>query len=139
MKRRGAEAQRTDEVFVDQSLSRKVIGAAIEVHRTLGPGFAESVYDRALCVELELRQIPFRRQVPVVAEYKGHCVGRSQLDLLVDERLVVELKAVEALMPVHRAQLLSYLRVVRCQVGLLINFNVEALREGVRRIVLSDP
>src|SRR3989337_4468500 len=81
-------------------LAHRVIGAAIEVHRLLGPGFLESVYEEALCVELELRSIPFKRQAVVAVEYKGHQVGESRLDLLVDDVLILELKAVDALSPV---------------------------------------
>ena len=87
-------------IFFGPDLTSLVIGAAIEVHRVLGPGFLESVYEHALCIELESRNVPFRRQVPIVLQYKAQLVGRSQLDLLVADRLIVELKAVEALAPV---------------------------------------
>ena len=120
-------------------LSRKVIGAAIEVHRTLGPGFLESVYESALCVELQHLGIPFVRQVPVELGYRGVSVGESRLDLLVDRRLVLELKAVEKLLALHEQQLLSYLKVTGLRVGLLINFNVEVLTRGVRRVVYDPP
>ena len=90
-----------------------------------------------MCVELALRGIPFLRQVLVAVDYKGHPVGESRLDLLVGSSLVVELKAVEALAPVHSAQMISYLRATGHHLGLLINFNVPLLKEGVRRIVLS--
>src|SRR5512134_2947555 len=89
-------------------LAHAVIGAAIEVHRLLGPGYVEAVYEEALCVELRLRGIPFMRQVTVPVDYKGHPVGEGRLDLLVGDLLVVELKAVEALAPVHSAQVISY-------------------------------
>jgi GxxExxY protein len=118
-------------------LARIVIAAALEVHRALGPGFPESVYEQALAVELQLRDVPFQRQVPVSVTYKGIQVGDGRLDLLVDDRLVVELKAVENLAPVHVAQVLSYLRACRRSLGLLITFNVRQLRQGLRRIVLS--
>src|SRR5436309_1504499 len=91
-------------------VAHAVIGAAIEVHRTLGAGFLESVYEEALCVELQLRGNPFQRQVPVGVEYKGQRVGESRLDLLVGEMLIVKLKAVDALAPTHTAQVLSYLK-----------------------------
>ena len=119
-------------------LAHDVIGAAIEVHRILGPGFLESVYEQSLCVELELRGIPFMQQYPVALLYKGHSVGDQRLDLLVDNRLVVELKAVSELLPVHQAQIISYLKATGCQLGLLMNFNVTILKEGVRRVVLSS-
>jgi len=96
------------------------------------------VYEHALCIELESRNVPFRRQVPIVLQYKAQLVGRSQLDLLVADRLIVELKAVEALAPVHSIQLLSYLRAARCPLGLVINFNVPVLRDGIRRMACSD-
>jgi GxxExxY protein len=112
-----------------------VIGAAIEVHRALGPGFLESLYEEALCVELTLRDIKFARQVPVAVDYKGHRIGESRLDLLIDGIVVVELKAVDALAPIHTAQVISYLKATGCRMGLLINFNVRRLANGVRRII----
>ena len=124
----------------DEDLDRRaadVIDAAVEVHRVLGPGFLESVYDRALCVELGLRNLPFRRQVPVAVGYKGHEVGESCLDLLVADRLVVELKAVDALAPIHWVQVRSYLKATRCELGLLINFNVPLRLRGIRRVILT--
>ena len=104
----------------------------------LGPGFLESVYEEALCVELALRGIHFLRQVLVAVDYKGHPVGESRLDLLIEGTLVVELKAVDALAPVHSAQMISYLRATGHHLGLLINFNVPLLKDGVKRIVLSS-
>jgi len=118
-------------------LAHGVIGAAIEVHRLLGPGFLELVYEEALCVELGLRRIPFIRQAALGVDYKGHAVGEGRLDLLVGDALVVELKAVDALAPIHSAQLLSYLKATGYQLGLLINFNVPILRNGIKRVVLS--
>lgn len=112
-----------------------VIGAAIEVHRVLGPGFLESVYEEALAVELEARGIALRRQVPVEVDYKGRRIGLARLDLLVEDRVVVELKTAERLTPVHLAQVLSYLKATRLRCGLLINFNVPALRLGIQRVV----
>ncbi len=119
-------------------LARAVIGAAIEVHRHLGPGYLEAVYEEALCVELERRRIRYSRQHPIAVAYKGHCVGESRLDLLVGDGFVVELKAVDALVPIHTAQLMSYLKATGCQLGLLINFNVPALRQGIKRVVLNN-
>ena len=118
-------------------LAHAVIGAAIEVHRVLGPGFLEEVYERALCVELRLRGIPFERQKPTKVEYKGEYVGEGRLDLLVDDRLVVELKAVREAAPIHTAIVLSYLKAIDRRLALLINFKVPRLRDGIRRIVLS--
>ena len=118
-------------------LAHAVIGAAIEVHRDLGPGYLESVYENALCVELELRGIPFARQHAVSVDYEGHDVGMGKIDILVDGILVVELKAVEALLPVHVAQVISYLKVVGSKLGLLLNFNAAVMKNGVKRVVLS--
>jgi len=117
-------------------LAHAVIGAAIEVHRTLGPGFLEAVYENALAIELELRGVPFRRQLPKVVQYKGHNVGEGRLDLLVGDVLLVELKAVEELAPVHTAQVLSYLKARQIHLGLLINFNVAVLKDGIKRVIL---
>jgi GxxExxY protein len=122
-----------ESVYTD--LSKAIIGAAIEVHRTLGPGFLESVYEMALAVELEHLGIPFLRQVPVELGYRGRPVGEGRIDMIVDRKIVVELKAVEKLLPLHEQQLLSYLKVTGHRVGLLINFNVEVLNRGVRRVV----
>ena len=117
-------------------LSYKVIGCAIEVHRTLGPGLLESVYEKALLHELTLNNIPVRSQVAVKANYKGLDVGEGlRLDLLVDEQLIVELKSVDDFKPVHHRQLLTYLKLMNKQLGLLINFNVCNLTDGVKRIV----
>jgi len=118
-------------------LARTVIGAAIEVHRHLGPGYLEGVYEEALAVELRLRGVLFERQKAIAVTYKGHNVGEGRVDLLVGDELLVELKAVEALAPIHKAQLLSYLKAMGCHLGLLINFNVPVLRAGVQRVVLS--
>jgi len=118
-------------------LARLVIGAAIEVHRQLGPGLLESVYEEALCIEFDLRKIPFSRQPGVGISYKGRSVGKGKLDLLVGERLIVELKSVERLAPIHSAQMISYLRMTNRTLGLLINFNVPYLKEGIKRVVVS--
>ena len=116
----------------------EVVAAAIEVHRVLGPGFLESAYEHALCVEFGLRNIWYRRQVPLSVEYKGHLVGESCLDLLVADRLVVELKAIEQLAPIHWGQVRSYLKATGCALGLLINFNVPVLLRGVQRVILTS-
>jgi len=118
-------------------LARAVIGAAIEVHRILGPGFLESIYEEALCVELRLRSIPFQRQVPVGIVYKGVEIGQNRLDLVVAGSLIVELKTVEKLAPIHDAKSISYLKATGHHLALLINFNVMVLKDGIKRIVLS--
>ena len=118
-------------------LARLTIGAAIEVHRQLGPGLLEGVYQNALCIEFGLRGISFSLQPRVGISYKGHPVGKGRLDLLVGNRLIIELKAVERLAPIHSAQMISYLRMTKRTLGLLINFNVPVLKEGIKRVVLS--
>lgn len=117
-------------------LTERVIGAAIEVHRHLGPGFLESIYEKALCFELEQRGVPFQQQVPISVDYKGQPVGEGRLDLLIEGRLVIELKAIDDLAPIHTAQMLSYLRTLGHKLGLLIKFNVPVLNQGIRRIIL---
>ena len=119
------------------SLAHAVIGAAIEVHRTLGPGFLENVYEEALSVELALRSIAFERQRLVDLVYKGVPIATHRLDLLVGHRLVVELKAVDGLAPVHFSQMISYLNATRLTLGLLINVAVPILKHGIHRVVRS--
>ncbi len=121
------------------TLATATIGAAIEVHRILGPGYLESVYEEALAFELSLRKIPFERQKIVGVDYKGKDVGEGRLDIFVDKRLVVELKAVDAFVPIHSAQVISYLKATKLPLGLLINFNVPLLKNGIKRIVLTSP
>ena len=119
-------------------LSYQVIGAAMEVHRALGPGLLESAYEECLCKELELRGLPFERQRPLPVTYKGlHLDAGYRIDVLVENRIVLELKAVETLLPIHEAQLLTYLKLGGWQLGLLINFNVEVLKDGIRRRVVG--
>jgi GxxExxY protein len=119
------------------ALAHKVIGAAIEVHRVLGPGYLESVYEEALAHEFSLNNIPYERQVKVKVAYKEHSVGEGRLDLLVANILPVELKAVDALAPIHQAQIISYLKMTGLQLGLLINFNVTLLKQGIKRVIFS--
>jgi GxxExxY protein len=120
------------------ALAASVIGAALEVHRALGPGFVEAMYQNALCIELARRQIPFRQQVPVGVAYRGVAIGEHRLDLLVDEKLIVELKAIEALGMVHAIQVRSYLKATGLTLGLLLNFNVPVLKLGIKRVILSE-
>ena len=117
------------------ALAHSVIGAAIEVHERLGPGLDEGLYHRGLCVELRLRQIPFGQNVEVPVLYKGEEVGKRFLDLLVGGRLVVELKAVEQLTPLHSAQLRTYLKITHLPLGLLINLNTCILKDGIKRVI----
>ena len=118
-------------------LSNAIIGAAIEVHRLLGPGLLESTYEECLCRELELRRIPFRRQVELPVRYKGLSLACAyRMDIVADDTLVIEVKAIAHLQPVHEAQLLTYLRMTGYRIGLLINFHTNYLRNGVLRKVL---
>jgi len=118
-------------------ITETIIGAAIEVHRAIGPGLLESAYEACLCRELALRKIPFLRQVPLPVSYKDVNLDCGyRLDLLVADQVVVEIKAVEKLDSIHEAQLLTYLRLSHCKVGLLINFNVPLLKDGVIRRIL---
>lgn len=132
-----ASIEKNDESVLDENaISNTVIGCAIEVHKTLGPGLLESVYQKCLARELELQGMSFEEEVPLDVDYKGlEFSSAYRLDLLVAGKVVVELKSVEQLLAIHEAQLLSYLRLARMKLGLLINFNVPVLRSGVRRIV----
>ncbi len=119
-------------------LARQVIGAAIEVHRALGPGLLEKVYENALGVELSQRGIPYQRQVPVQVKYKGAVVGDGRIDILVADLLVVELKVAKQINEVYVAQVLTYLRAGGYPLGLILNFGVPTLKAGgLRRVVLS--
>lgn len=117
------------------ALATAVVDAAVAVHRALGPGFAEAVYEEALVVELGLRRLPFVRQAAVEVHYKGVRVGEGRVDVLVGSGLVVEIKAVTVVHPVHRAQVIGYLKALGLPVGLLLNFNVVLMREGIERVV----
>jgi len=119
-------------------LTDAIIGAAMEVHRMLGPGLLESTYEMCLCRELSIRGIPFERQIPIPVEYKGvklDCGYRA--DIVVDETILIEIKAIDSVLSIHDAQLLSYLKLGGWKIGLLINFNVELLKHGLRRRVLG--
>ncbi len=120
------------------ALTEQIIAAAMEVHRALGPGYAESVYEHALAVELALRQIPYSRQHATEVVYKGVRVGEQRLDFVVADAVILELKAVEEMANVHHAQLISYLKATQMKLGLLLNFNVSMLRYGLRRVVHPD-
>ena len=118
-------------------LTGDVIGAAIEVHKILGPGLLESAYEECLCHELRLRSIRFERQRELPIEYKGVTLDCGyRLDVVVENKVILELKAREALEPIHEAQLLTYLKLTGIKMGLLINFNVPMLRQGIKRLVL---
>ena len=116
-------------------LTGEIIQAAIEVHRTLGPGLLESTYEECLCHELELRSIPYERQKELPINYKGKTLNCGYwLDIIVTKSLILEIKACESLQRIHEAQLLTYLRLTGLKVGLLINFNVPVLKQGIKRI-----
>jgi GxxExxY protein len=119
--------------------AHEVIGAAIEVHRILGPGFLEQTYQKALLIELKLRGIPAVPQFPVALTYKGETLGEGFLDFLVAGCLVVELKTVDKLGPIHTAQVISYLKATGLCLGLLINFNSPVLRDGIKRVIWNEP
>ncbi len=132
--RRGAE----DAEFPQRELTDVILAAAIEVHTVLGPGMLESIYQGALRQELALRGVPFKAQVAIPVIYKGTALQTAlRLDLIVDHRVIVEVKALTAIEEVHRAQLLSYLRATGLAAGLLINFNVPLLKSGIKRVVNS--
>ena len=119
---------------MNDPLTKKIIGCAIEVHRTLGPGLLESTYQQCLAYEFQLNNIPYQLEQPVPVEYKGlklECGYR--LDVLIEDRLILELKAVETVKGIHKAQLLTYMKLSHIKTGLLINFNVEKLVNGIRR------
>lgn len=119
-----------------EELIRQTIGAAIEVHRLLGPGFLESIYEQALCHELSMRGIAYERQKEIIVPYKNVHLTGQRLDILVAKKLILELKAVEQIIPIHEAQLLSYLKSTGLRAGLIINFNVRRVKDGIRRMVL---
>ena len=118
-----------------EALAKEVIGAGIEVHQAIGPGFPESVYENALSLELSARNISHACQHPISVVYRGQTVGEGRADLLVADGLVVELKAVETINDAHRAQVVAYLKALNLKLGLLMNFHAAVLRDGIRRII----
>lgn len=118
-------------------LTDQIIGAAIEVHRELGPGLLESSYEICLCEELRLRSLRYRRQVDLPIRYKGVTLSAGyRIDLIVEETVTIEIKACEEILPVHKAQLLTYLRLTKLKLGLLLNFHTALLKEGIERMIL---
>jgi GxxExxY protein len=125
-----------EEKLIEEELTQKIIGAAIEVHRYWGPGLVESIYEKSLAEELRRRAIPFKRQLKLELNYKGVVLDEEfRLDLIIGDKVVVELKVVKELAPIFEAQLLTYMKLTECRVGLLMNFNVPVLKEGIRRLV----
>jgi GxxExxY protein len=116
--------------------TERIIGCAIEVHKHLGPGLLESVYESALCVEFRANALPFKQQVGIPLFYKGELISEHRPDLIVDDEVIVEIKSVEQLAPIHVAQMLTYLRVTSLRVGLILNFNSQTMTQGTRRVVL---
>ena len=117
-------------------LTSRVIGCAITVHRALGPGLLESLYESAMCIEFDELKIDYARQTTLPAYYKGHLLGEYRVDLVVQDLVLVEVKSVERLAPVFEAQLLTYMRLMEKRLGLLINFNSRLLKDGIKRLVL---
>jgi GxxExxY protein len=123
--------------YENDPLTERIIGFAIQVHRHLGPGLLESAYEECLCYELREHDIAFRRQVALPIVYKGIRLDCGyRLDILVDEQVILELKTVERLLPIHEAQMLTYLKLSGVRIGLLLNFNTAVLKDGLRRILL---
>ena len=118
-----------------EQLAKQVIGAALEVHQTIGPGFPESVYEHALSLELNAWGVEHRRQAPITIHYRRTIVGEGRVDMLVGDCLVVELKTVEALADVHRSQAVAYLKALNLRLGLLINFHQAILKDGIKRVI----
>jgi GxxExxY protein len=129
--------QRKFQLHMDiNELSSNIIGAAIEVHKNLGPGLLESAYEECLCVELKLRGLSFERQKSLSLEYKGKKLDCGyRLDIVVEGKIIVELKSCEKIEPIHTAQLLTYLKLAKLNLGLLLNFNVPVMRDGIARLV----
>ena len=123
----------------DVETTDRILQCAVTVHRALGPGLLEEVYERAMCVELAACGVRFRQQVALSLFYRGEVISEHRIDLIVDEKVVVEIKSVERLAPVHLAQILAYLRVTSLHVGLLLNFDSPTIKAGTRRVVLNAP
>ena len=117
-------------------LTEKIIGYAIEVHRTLGPGLLEATYESALCIELEFGGLKFERQVSIPVNYKSRVIGDYRLDLVVEKSVILEIKSVDRFDPIFEAQLLTYLKITGLRCGLLLNFNSRLLKDGIKRLIL---
>ena len=126
----------TNKGFPLKDITEKIISSAIEVHSTLGPGLLENIYEEALAYEFELRSIRYEKQKEVGLKYKDRDIGKHRIDFLVEDQVVVELKAVGTMHKIYEAQLLTYLKAMGRKVGLLINFNVEMLKDGIKRMIM---
>ena len=133
-KRIAAETQRTQRMELNK-ITEKIIGCAIEVHKLLGPGLLESVYEKALCIELKLAGLKFQRQKSLPVLYKNESIGEFKIDILVENKIVLELKSVERHDPLFEAQILSYMKLGNYPLGLLINFNSKLLKDGIKRFI----
>lgn len=137
MQTRPGEGTGGEVEYLHADLTRQIIGAAVDVHRALGPGLLESCYERCLSIELEERGLAYRTQVELPITYKGKFVDCSfRIDMIVNEMVILEIKSVEAIVPIHEAQLLTYMKLSGLRIGLLLNFNVETLKEGIRRRII---
>lgn len=123
-------------MYLHDPLTEQIIGCAISVHRALGPGLMEATYEEAFCIELSEERLQFKRQMGVPIMYRGRLIGEYRPDLVVEETVVVEVKSVDRLIGVHQSQLLAYMRILELRVGLLLNFNGETLRTGVKRLAI---
>jgi GxxExxY protein len=129
----GPQSHRDTEI---NALTQKIIGCAIEVHRTLGPGLLEPLYETAMCIEMDEAVLGYLRQTRLPAYYKGRLLGQYRIDLVVEDLVLVEIKSVERMNPLFEAQLLTYLRVTGKRVGLLLNFNSRLMKDGIKRLIL---
>ena len=120
----------------ENAITQRIIKCAIEVHKQLGPGLLESIYENALTIELELEGLTYKEQLAIPVIYKGRSLGEHRLDLLIQDLVIVEIKSVERFDPVFEAQLLTYLRLTKKRVGLLINFNTRLVKDGIKRFIL---
>jgi GxxExxY protein len=120
----------------DVLLTERILACAIEVHRHLGPGLLESIYESAICMEFNTARLLFKRQIGVPLYYKGTLISEHRPDLVVEDRVIVEIKSIERLDRIHMAQMLTYLRVTRLRTGLILNFNSAVLKQGMRRVIL---
>lgn len=123
-------------MFELKEITEKIIGCAIEVHRNLGPGLLEQIYENALCIELEMSGLKYQRQEKYPLLYKQRNIGEHRIDLIIEENIIVEIKSVERFDPIFEAQVLTYLKITGKKVGLLINFNSKLLKDGIKRYVL---
>lgn len=128
---------RDTELLLEKKITRIIIDSAIEVHKTLGPGLLESAYEKCLGIEFDIRGIEFKSQVEIPLEYKGTKIKPGyRIDLMVENTVILELKAVETILPIHQAQLLTYLKLIKKRVGLILNFNSAIMKNGIKRMVL---